>query len=316
MSSRFIFFSVLQILGVHGGFLDGIAPRAPEAAAVTGGPAACSAVDNAISFCSSAIPGFATADDAELANCFCYSSTSWIPEAFDGAVYTCAQYAATAFPASAYSDIAGLEGFCSSAGNVVASGAPAAVSATATTPAAKVTPAPASGTIDIFTNSACGFVGSALSYCNSVSPGFTTMDPSSQAPCLCYSSTVWSPSVFDGAVLTCAEFVSSVAPSSLSDITGLESFCTDIGNVLGAGTGATGNKGSGVPLASNTGGVTTPKQTTTSKPGVAATIGTPVATTIQQEPTSTKQSLASSDMKMNTWGFGLVVVAVSMVILA
>jgi hypothetical protein len=316
MSSALIFLSFLQILGVHGGFQDGIAPRAPQAAATTAGPAACSAVDDAISFCSSAIPGFATADDTELANCFCYSSTSWIPDVFDGAVYTCAQYAATAFSASAYSDIAGLEGYCSSLGNLEASGAPAAVSATATTSAAEVTPAPASGTIDIFTNSACAFVGSALSYCNSVSPGFTTMDPSSQAPCLCYSSTVWNPTEFDGAVLTCAEFVSSAAPSSLSDITDLEAFCTDIGNVLGSGTGATGSGGNGIPLASSTGGVTSSKHTATSKPGLAATIATPVATTIQEGPASTKQSLASSDMKMGIWGFGLGVVAVSMMILA
>lgn len=310
MSSALILLFVFQILGIHASFQDGIAPRAPQATGA--GPDACSAVDYAISACSSAIPGFATADGADLANCFCYSSTVWVPDAFDGAVYTCAQYAATALPASAYSDIVGLEGFCSSIGNVDASGAPATVSAT-TTPAAKVTPAPASGTVDIFTNPACSTVGFALSYCNSVSPGFTTMDPSSQAPCLCYSSTVWNPSAFDGAVLTCAEYVSSAAPSSLSDITGLEGFCSEIGNVLGEGGGATGTNGNGVPIATT---ATTPKQTTTSKAG--ATIATPVATTIQTAPTSTstKQSLGASDMQNGILGFGLFAVAVSMMILA
>jgi hypothetical protein len=302
MSAVLIIISIFQALGVYASFQDGIIPRNPQAAGA--GPDACSSVDYAISFCSSAIPGFATADNADLANCFCYSSTVWVPNAFDGAVATCAQYAATALPASAYSDIADLEGLCSSLGPIDGGGSPATVSATTTpdlvpattTSASDVTPAPAS--VDIFTNPACSTVGYALSYCNSVSPGFTTMDPSSQAPCLCYSSTVWNPSAFDGAVLTCAEYVSSVAPSSLSDITFLDGFCTSVGNVLGEGGGATN----------------TPKQT--SKAG--ATIQTPVATTIQEAPTSTStnQSLGASSMQNGIWGFGLFVVAVSMIILA
>lgn len=297
MFSAFILLSVFRILGVYASFQDGIAPRAPQ---VADGSDACSSVDYAVSFCSSAIPGFATADNAEIANCFCYSSTVWVPDEFDGAVATCAQYAATALPASAYSDIVDLEGLCSSLGPVDG-GSPASVSATTTPPA--VTPAPAS--VDIFTNSACSTVGFALSYCNSVSPGFTTMDPSSQAPCLCYSSTVWNPSEFDGAVLTCAEYVSSVAPSSLSDITFLDGFCTSVGNVLAEGGGTT-----------TTGGLSAPKETTTSKAG--STIATPFATTIQTAPTttSTKQSLGASGLKNGVWGFGLSAVAVSMLILA
>ena len=226
-----------------------------------------------------------------------------VPNEFDGAIYTCAQYAATALPASEYSDLVALEGFCSSVGNVEASGSPASVSAT-TTPAPKVTPA-ATGSVDIFTNTACSYVGFALSYCNSVSPGFTTMDPTSQAPCLCYSSTAWAPNMFDGAVLTCAEYVSSVAPSSLSDITALEGFCTDVGNVLASGAVAT----------TTAGGLTGPKQTTTSKSGVTATIVTPVGTTIVGEPTTTTKSAASGSQN-EMWGFGLLVVAMSMIILA
>lgn len=252
----------------------------------------------------------------------CYSSTSWVPNAFDGAVETCAEYAATALPASDYSDIADLEGFCSSIGDVINSDSPATVTAT-TTPAAKVTAAPSSGSVDIFTNTACSFVGSALSYCSSVSPGFVSMDVTSQAPCLCYSSvnptsTAWVPDIFDGFVLTCAEFVSSAAPESLSIVTDLENFCTDIGNVLGdASAGATTTGGNGLPVATKTvGGGTTTRQTTTSKPGVAATINTPAATTIEQVPTTSTKSSAASGMRSEKWDIGLVAVGVSLFVLA
>ena len=306
MFSALIILSVFRILGVYASFQGGIAPRAPQ---VEDGPDACSSVDYFVSFCSSAIPGIATADNAEIAECFCYSSTVWVPDEFDGAVATCAQYAATAFSASAYSDIVGLEGLCSSLGPV-SDGSPASVSAT-TTPPPAVTPAPAS--VDIFTNSACSTIGFAISYCNSVSPGFTTMDPSSQAPCLCYSNAVWDPSAFDGAVVTCAEYVSSAAPSGLSDITGLDGFCTSVGNVLAESAGTT-----------STEGLSAPKKTTTSKAGstittpFATSFATPFATTTHTAPTatSTKQSLGASGLKNGIWGFGLFAVAVSMLILA
>jgi len=306
MSSAFILLCLL--LGVHAGFQDGIVPRAALTAAL---PAACGTVDFALSYCSSVSPGFLTMALTDQAPCLCYSSTSWIPDAFDGAVETCAEYAATALPASEYSDLAGLEGFCSAIGDVENSGSPATVSAT-TTPAAKVTPAPSSGSVDIFTNTACSLVGFALSYCNSVSPGFTSMDPTSQAPCLCYSSvnptsTAWLPDIFDGSVLTCAEFVSSVAPESLSIVTGLEHFCTDVGNVLG---------GSSAGATKTGGGVASTKQTTTSKPGVTVTIATPVATTIQQAPTTSTNSSAASGMRNEMWGLGLVAVGVSFFVLA
>ena len=298
---------LLEILGVQAGFQDGIAPRAPQADTTGDLPPACATVDYALSFCDSAIPGFSTLDPTDQASCFCYSSTAWVPDAFDGAVFSCAQYAATALPESAYSNLVNLEGFCSAVGDVEAGNGPAAVSAT-TTPGAAATVTGAAE-VDIFTNPACSAVGSALSFCNSVSPGFTTMDPTSQAPCLCYSSTAWVPDDFDGAVLTCAEYVSSAAPTSLSLVTGLEGFCSDVGNVLGgASPGAIGT-----PSATNTmGGQTTPR---TSKPGVAATIATPVATTIESAPTTSTQSSRSSRMHNDVWGLGLFAVAASLLIL-
>jgi hypothetical protein len=99
-------------------------------------------------------------------------------------------------------------------------------------------------TIDIYTDSACWSVGYALTWCASVSPGFLTMDTSLQAPCLCYSevnptSTDWRPDLFDGKVLTCSEYMSAVVPASLTDITSLEDFCTEAGDVLSAETTST-----------------------------------------------------------------------------
>jgi len=86
---------------------------------------------------------------------------------------------------------------------------------------------------------ACATVSEALSYCESVTPGFTTLPASEQAPCLCYSSTVWDPNFFDGYVFTCAEFWSTAKPADYSAIAALESFCSIVGNVLGEPASAT-----------------------------------------------------------------------------
>jgi hypothetical protein len=60
------------------------------------------------------------------------------------------------------------------------------------------------------------FVLGAISYCNSVSPGFTTFNPTAQAPCLCYSSTSWAPGLFDGVAVTCANYISTAVSSDYS----------------------------------------------------------------------------------------------------
>jgi hypothetical protein len=59
---------------------------------------------------------------------------------------------------------------------------------------------------------ACGTVLGAISICESFSPGFLTYAPSSQAPCLCYSSGTWNPNFFDGAISTC-----KILPSTHSE---------------------------------------------------------------------------------------------------
>lgn len=86
---------------------------------------------------------------------------------------------------------------------------------------------------------ACSYALDALDYCASVSPGFLAMVPSRQAPCLCYSSTVWVPSIFDGAVSTCASYAKTADPVDYSAIADLQGFCSAVGNVAPANTIAT-----------------------------------------------------------------------------
>lgn len=157
------------------------------------------------------------------------------------------------------------------------------------------------------------------------------MDVSSQAPCLCYSSTKWSPDGFDGPVKTCAEYVSTAAPSDYSDIAAVEGFCTSVGDItLSPTSGSARSTGGG----SNTGGIgigiggggigvtglgvsksttipspsTTPRATTTPPTGVAGE-QTPVPTT------SSKSGNAPPKSASMGWTFGFLVVAVSAVTL-
>jgi len=148
------------------------------------------------------------------------------------------------------------------------------------------------------------------------------MDPSSQAPCLCYSSTAWSPNGFDGPVKTCANFVSTADPSAFSDIAGIEGYCSSIGDIKNAGTaagitsaGGGGIIGGGVGLTipgiskTTTGGSTTSPATspaTTSKPTPQASVPTPVLTT--SRPSDGSSRIPSSFC-------GLFIVAFSMVVL-
>jgi len=91
---------------------------------------------------------------------------------------------------------------------------------------------------------ACSTVADALDFCSSVSPGFLDFPPQSQAPCLCYNvtgsgATVWIPNWFDGAVLTCANYIKTADPTDYVTYEALEDYCTSIGNVLEQPTEAT-----------------------------------------------------------------------------
>jgi len=78
----------------------------------------------------------------------------------------------------------------------------------------------------ITTQPACPLVTSMLSFCNSISPGFSTFNYVDQTSCLCYPNiTAWSPGIFDDAVATCVNLVSAT-PSEYSRFTSFEGFCT------------------------------------------------------------------------------------------
>lgn len=83
---------------------------------------------------------------------------------------------------------------------------------------------------------ACEVVIAMISFCNSISPGFTTFNYGYQPPCLCYLNTmVWMPEIFDGAVATCAQLVSAT-PSEYPQVASLEGFCTRSGSSCNAST--------------------------------------------------------------------------------
>ncbi|CAD6442353.1 8b93a3d3-bc37-4385-9829-e4274e3280da [Sclerotinia trifoliorum] len=80
-------------------------------------------------------------------------------------------------------------------------------------------------------NPGCALVSSTLFACESITPGFTSLLPSAQASCLCYSSSTWIPTVFDKAVQTCANFASTAVPDAYPAFVNLEGFCGNIGNI-------------------------------------------------------------------------------------
>src|SRR5436853_3315422 len=79
---------------------------------------------------------------------------------------------------------------------------------------------------------ACASVVIAIEFCESVSPGFDSFTPASQAPCLCYSSKSWVPTFFDGAIATCAAYARTADPEDYSLIAEFTGFCSSIGDIL------------------------------------------------------------------------------------
>jgi hypothetical protein len=90
---------------------------------------------------------------------------------------------------------------------------------------------------------ACTWVSETIGHCVNTNKGSGDIPPASQAACLCYtsqgSSTSWVPDLFDGNVLTCANYWRTAAPVFYSGFRSLEGFCTSIGNVLQTSTSAT-----------------------------------------------------------------------------
>lgn len=137
---------------------------------------------------------------------------------------------------------------------------------------------------------ACQVVGQALAICVTLTPNFTVLQTTAQAKCLCYSSTVWAPNVFDNAVNSCANYALTAAPAAYGALSNLENFCGNVGDVaspvtvftLAATTGdgsRSGDGGAGITSAgsyvavASTGGAegSSPSSTMTRYYGAGAT---------------------------------------------
>jgi hypothetical protein len=129
---------------------------------------------------------------------------------------------------------------------------------------------------------ACSIIPSIFNFCESVSPGFSNFSPASKAPCLCYSfsgtTTVWVPQYFDGVVSTCAEYVNTTDPTDYTIYQSMENFCTVIGDVLAATTGATTAQQTTTP-ASAPASITTTTAQQTAQPTSAGPITAAAAIT-------------------------------------
>ncbi len=299
---------LLYAWGVNAGFQDdyGRIPPPTTTQAVleerqfTNYPVACTEWSSAISFCKSASPGFVSMDLTSQAPCLCYSSTFWIPSTFDVWAQQCANWAFTADPTD-YSVVAGWEGLCTSAGNVLAE---PGVSSPTPTSSLRLTVQPTTPPVstNVYTNPGCSFVSFALSFCNSVSPGFSTLPSSSQAPCLCYSSTSWSPDGFDGPVLTCANYVKTADPYYYSNIADLEGFCSSVGPL----TTETGGKG--IPLTNPEPSPTPTGPASTTEPPVSTTTTPPDGGGVVTISTSSKGGAMPTGVAFPGWVQAAVVV--------
>jgi hypothetical protein len=207
-------------------------PNFPEPTSTTTAPAqllqqnsACQLVGEALAICDSLTPGFNTLQPTDQAHCLCYSSTSWMPDIFDGAVKTCADYASTAVP-SAFTPLSNLEGFCQGVGDVeISSPSPP------TTTTIDQSISSTSFSISAFSGQPCNSANEILNSCSSQTPGFSSLQPTEQAKCLCYVSASWCPTAFDNAVATCAMYASTAASSAYAAIAPLTGFCGSVGSV-------------------------------------------------------------------------------------
>ena len=103
---------------------------------------------------------------------------------------------------------------------------------------ATITPPPAISTLSPG-QQACDLYIDILSICNYSTPGLITFtDFSSEAPCLCYSSSSWAPSIYDGYLGTCISYLSASNPAEYSSVTfaaggpPVTTPCEKVGDVL------------------------------------------------------------------------------------
>lgn len=304
MSAKLAALCLLQVIAVQAKFPAGILHRAGPVAVRQAAPPGCSNAANLIKACEGAISGFDNLPGNEQALCICYDGTTWDPSYFDNAVAQCASYAQTADPTD-YASIASLEGFCTKEGPVGGGGSttaatttpkPVSTAAPVTTPTVAATTAGATsaGGAGI---TACSSVEAAISSCEAATAGFISLDGSVQASCICYNGNSWDPSQFDGPVLSCANYLSTAAPTDYTDIASLESFCTKQGNVRSSNDGSSTSVKSQVvvtnsPLTASIGASSTSSASSTTTTKASAT--GPVVVTVVASSSAAAASSSKS----------------------
>jgi hypothetical protein len=76
--------------------------------------------------------------------------------------------------------------------------------------------------------------------CTAATPSFKSLPFSIEASCLCYSSSLWQPSVFDSAFDTCLSYLSTASPALYSSAGGATlptDPCQQAGDVVATGSG-------------------------------------------------------------------------------
>ena len=141
---------------------------------------------------------------------------------------------------------------------------------------------------------ACLSEGEYISICNSLTPGFVSLtDFSLQAPCLCYSSTSWAPSIYDGYHSSCLNWYSTADPSDYFSITAegtappVTAPCQKVGDVVAAfssyeatvSQNATTSPSTTTSVATTTSATTSPTATTSASTSGTATASTTTAKT-------------------------------------
>lgn len=95
----------------------------------------------------------------------------------------------------------------------------------------------------------CSGFYSAEESCAATTTGFTNLAFDQQASCLCYSSSVWAPSIYDDYVETCVEYLSTASPSFYSSVLGGSTSPTAPCAELAASSNSSGTRtGSAGPL--------------------------------------------------------------------
>lgn len=92
----------------------------------------------------------------------------------------------------------------------------------------------------------CATANAIISICHSISPALSTATAFYlSAPCLCYSSSAWAPSIFDNAHTRCYSYLSTASPQYVASATSVlggpipSAPCSQVGNLLQASTTAT-----------------------------------------------------------------------------